>query len=384
MSGNTDDYGSKGRSGLIWSASGGPWGQPPKGGNGGGSGGQPPDLEDLLKRGGDKIRQVFPGGGNRGNGRGNGRGQPPQQIGPSPWILPVAGAAVVAFWLFQCIYVVQPDEVGVVMRFGKAQQELSQPGLHFALWPVDQVETAAILKENQDDIGIARGDVQQARNTGIMLSGDQNLVDVDFSVIWKVSDPYKFLFKVAENRDVVRMVAEAAMREYVGRTPADEFRTRGRNQAQIAVQQLIQQTLDNYDAGVTVIAVNLQRADPPSEVIDAFEEVQRAQQDQDKFKQDATAYANKTLGDARGQAAQIRQAASGYKDSVIDRATGEAQRFESVLAEYQKAPEVTRQRLYIDAMADVLSTTNKVVVDPKAGANGVTPYLPLNQLQNRQ
>lgn len=355
---------------------GGPWGQPPRGPFGGGN---KPDLGDLIGKGFNQFWRAFGGGNGTGGGRPGGRGPAPL---PSSFSLMVTVLAliVVAVWFSQCIYVVQPDEVGVVLRFGKAEPDFTEPGLHFALWPVDNVERAAVRRENQYDIGAASGSPnRQSNETGIMLSGDQNLVDVDFSVMWRIADPYKYLFSVAANRDVVEMVAEASMREYVGRTRADEFRTRGRSQAQDSVKDLIQHTLDAYGAGVTVLAVNLKRADPPGEVIDAFEEVQRAQQDQDKFRQDAQAYANKTLGDARGQAAQIRETAAGYKDRVIAEANGQAQQFTSVETQYAKAPEITRQRLYIETMSDVLAGVNKVIVDPKLG-NGVQSYLPLPQL----
>ncbi|WP_181707303.1 FtsH protease activity modulator HflK [Chthonobacter rhizosphaerae] len=344
----------------------GPWGQPPRGGGGGGA---PPDLEELLRRSQDRLKRVLPGGGGGGPGGGGSR-----------LAVPLVLAALVGLWLYESIYVVQPDEVGVELRFGEVKPELNDPGIHFHLWPVESVELPAVLKENQENIGISVA--RSANDTSIMLSGDQNLVDVEFSVLWRISDPVKFLFNVADQQNVVRVVAESAMREYVGRTRADEFRTRGREAAQQAVRNLIQGTLDSYDAGITVTAVNLERADPPREVIDAFEEVQRAQQDQDKFKQDAQAYSNKRLGDARGESSQIREAALGYRDRVVAEATGESQRFRDVYEEYAKAPEITRKRLYLETMEGVLANSNKVILDQSSG-NGVVPYLPLPEIQRR-
>lgn len=342
----------------------GPWGQPPRGGGGGGS---PPDLEELLRRSQDRLKKVLPGGGGSGGGG-------------SRLAVPLVLAGILGLWLYESIYVVQPDEVGVELRFGQVKPELNEPGIHFHFWPIESVELPAVLKENQENIGVSVA--RNANDGSIMLSGDQNLVDVEFSVLWRISDPVKFLFNVADQQNVVRVVAESAMREYVGRTRADEFRTRGRDQAQQQVRNLIQGVLDSYDAGIAVTAVNLERADPPREVIDAFEEVQRAQQDQDKFKQDAQAYANKRLGDARGEASQVREAALGYRDRVVAEATGESQRFRDVYEEYAKAPEITRKRLYLETMEGVLANSNKVILDQNGG-NGVVPYLPLPEVQRR-
>jgi membrane protease subunit HflK len=353
-----------------WKGNGnGPWGQPPRGGGGGG-GGNPPDLEELLRRGQDKLRRVLPGGGGGGAQQGGGGG--------GRLAIPLVIAGLVGLWLYESIYVVQADEVGVELRFGQVKPELNEPGVHFMFWPIESVEKPPVLRENQENIGITTA--RNGADGSIMLSGDQNLVDVEFSVLWRIADPVKFLFNVADQEQIVRLVSESAMREYVGRTRADEFRTRGREAAQQQVRQLIQTTLDGYDAGITVTAVNLERADPPREVIDAFEEVQRAQQDQDKFKQDAQAYANKRLGDARGEASQVREAALGYRDRVIAEATGESQRFLSIYEEFAKAPEVTRERMYLETMEDVLGRSNKVILDENGGGSGVVPYLPLNEL----
>ncbi len=346
----------------------GPWGQPPRGPQGGGGGGnEPPDLEELLRRGQDKIRRLLPGGG-------GGRPGPGESTGILT-ALPLIAVAAVGFWLYQSIYVVQPDEVGVELLFGKVKPELNEPGIHFAFWPIEQVETPAFRKENQEVIGGG-----PASGTGsIMLSGDQNLVSVEFSVLWKIDDPIKYLFQVNNQPDIVRKVSESVMREVVGRTRADEFRTTGREAAQLQVQEIVQRTLDSYDAGVRINTINITRADPPPEVQDAFGEVQRAQQDQDKFKQDAQAYANKRLGDARGEASQVREAALGYRDQVIAEATGGAQRFTSVYQEYVKAPEITRERIYLETMEGVLAKTNKVLLD-SGSTQGVLPYLPLPEI----
>lgn len=346
-----------------WKGGNGPWGQPPRNPK---SGNEPPDLDDLIKRGQDKIRQWLPGGGGRGAGE------------PSPLaVLPLVAAAVVGFWLYESIYVVQPDEVGIELLFGKVKPEINEPGIHFAFWPIERVEKPALLKENLEALG---GSNSSTSSDSIMLSSDQNLVSVEFSVLWRISDPVKFLFRVADQPNLVRMVSESVMREVVGRTRADEFRTTGRDVAQVAVRSRVQETLDLYQAGISITAVNVTRADPPVEVSDAFGEVQRAQQDQDKFKQDAQAYANKRLGDAHGESSQIREAALGYRDQVIADATGAAQRFKSVYEEYTKAPDVTRERIYLETMEGILSKTDKLIVDGDS-TQGVLPYLPLPALK---
>lgn len=355
------------QSGGGWKGGGnGPWGQPPRGNGGGGGGGgnNPPDLEELLRRSQDRLKRVLPGGG-RGGSPGGGK-----------LIAPAVLAVVAAFWLYECVYVVQPDEVGVELRFGHVKPELNEPGIHFMLWPIESVEKPPLRKESQTNIaGTARG----SGDNSIMLSGDQNLVNVEFSVLWQIDDPVKYLFNVNEQENLVRVVGESAMREYVGRTRADEFRTTGRDAAQLAVAQLIQTTLNTYEAGVRVKGVNITRADPPSQVSDAFGEVQRAQQDQDKVKQDAQAYANQRLGEARGEASQRREAAIGYRDQVIAEATGAAQRFSDVYEQYAKAPEIIRKRIYLETMEGVLSKSEKVILGEGAGSD-VMPYLPLPAL----
>jgi membrane protease subunit HflK len=360
---------SGGSGGGGWKGgSGGPWGQPPGGGgSNGGGGNRPPDLEELLRRSQDRLRSVLPGGGGRG--------------GSSNAL--VGGAIVVGLigiWLYNSIYFVQPQEIGVELRFGEVKPELNGPGPHFHWWPIESVELPPVLQENQENIGFT-GARQTTGETALMLSGDQNLVEVGFSVLWRIEDPVAYLFNVADQQDVVRMVAESAMREYVGRTNADEFRTEGLNAAQEAVQALTQGTLNNYSSGIAVTAINIVAANPPQDVADAFEEVQRAQQDQIRFQQEAQAYANERLGDARGEAAQVGETALGYRDQVIANATGEAQRFRSVYEEYVQAPDVTRQRLYLEALSDVLANSDKVILDEEGA--GVVPYLPLPEVNRR-
>lgn len=338
---------------------GGPWGQKPRGGGPGGN--TPPDLEDIIRRGQDRLRQSLPGGGTSGFA-----------------IAALVGIVLVAFWLFQAIYTVQPDELAVELRFGKPKEEISEPGLHFHLWPIETYEKAQI-SEKQLNIGGrgAAGAVQ-----GIMLSGDQNIVDVQFSVIYRVNDPRAFLFNVADPEGALRQISESAMREVVGRRPVQDVFRDDRAGIAEAVRAIIQTTLDSYGAGISVRAVSIEDAAPPREVADAFSEVQRAEQDEDRFVEESNQYSNQQLGQARGEAAQIREDAAAYKNRIVQEARGEAQRFISVYDQYVKAPEVTRKRLFLETMEGVYKNSEKVIVEQGNG-QGVVPYLPLTEL-NRQ
>jgi len=336
---------------------GGPWGQGPRGPQG--PQGQAPDLEDIIRRGQDRLKRALPGGG-----------------GMNPAFLGLIAILVLAFWLFQAIYTVQPDELAVELRFGKPKEELSEPGLHFHWWPIETVE-----KANTAEKLIAIGDPRGNNATGLMLSGDQNIVDVKFSVAYSVSDPRAYLFNVADPDDIVRQIGESAMREAVGRRPAQDIFRDDRQGIAENVRQIVQTTLDAYGAGITVNAISIEDAAPPREVADAFDEVQRAEQDEDRFVEESNQYSNQKLGQARGEAAQIREDAAGYKNRVVQEAEGEAQRFVSVYEEYAKAPDVTRKRLFLETMERILRGSNKVIVDESG--QGVVPYLPLPELQRR-
>lgn len=335
----------------------GPWGQGPKGPSG--PQGSPPDLEDIIRRGQDRLRRALPGGG-----------------GASPAVFGLIAAALVVLWAFKAVYTVQPDEVAVELRFGKPKAELSQPGLHFHWWPIETVETANIAEQL---VSIGGGSTS---GDGLMLSGDQNIVNVQFSVAYQVSDPKAYLFDVSDPGGMLQQVAESAMREAVGRRPAQDIFRDDRQGIAASVREIIQTTLDGYKAGLNVNAISIEDAAPPREVADAFDEVQRAEQDEDKFVEQANQYSNQKLGQARGAAAQIREDAAAYKNRVVQEAEGEAQRFISVYDEYAKAPEVTRKRLYLETMERVLKDSSKVIVEQGNG-QGVVPYLPLPALQQK-
>lgn len=337
---------------------GGPWGQGPRGP--GGPQNTPPDLEEIIRRGQDRLKNALPGGG-----------------GFNPAFIGLGLAVLVALWAFQSIYTVQPDEVAVELRFGKPKEELSRPGLHFHWWPIETVEIAKTA-ERLVNIGEDRGN----NASGLMLSGDQNIVNVKFSVAYQVADPRQFLFNVAEPEEMIRQVAESAMREAVGRRPAQDIFRDDRQGIADSVRTIIQATIDQYQSGLVVNAISIEDAAPPREVADAFDEVQRAEQDEDRFVEESNQYSNQKLGQARGEAAQVREEAAAYKNRVVQEAQGEAQRFISVYDEYAKAPDVTRKRLFLETMEKVYGGANKVIVEQGSG-QGVVPYLPLPELQRR-
>ena len=329
----------------------GPWGQGPRQQR---PGGTPPDLEDIIRKGQDKLKDVLPGGGGRGM-----------------WLLILLALGVI--WGLNSFYRVQPDEAGVVLRFGEYARTTG-PGLNFAVWPIETVEKVPVGRENQLSFG-------NTDEESLMLAGDQNIVDIKFTVLWRIRDPEDFLFDVNTPELLTRLVAESAMREVVGRTPAEEIRTRGRLKVQEEVKALTQATLDRYKAGIQITSVQLEKADPPAQVIDAFEEVQRAEQNLNKFIREAERYRNRVLGEARGRSAQIIEQAKAYKAKVVAEAKGEAERFTQVLQQYRKAPDVTRKRLYIETMEKVLGKSGKIVLDTEK--TGVLPYLPLDRLQQQ-
>jgi membrane protease subunit HflK len=341
--------------------SGGPWGQGPRGGRPQGS---PPDLEEIIRRGQDRLKTMIPGGGGTVN----------------PVVAGLVVLGLVVMWGFKAVYTVQPDELGVELRFGVPKDEVSMPGLHFHWWPLETVEKVVTAEKL---LNIGDGSRTGSGTSGLMLSGDQNLVNVQFTVAYQVSDPKDNLFNVADPEAMVRQVAESAMREVVGRRPAQDIFRDDRSGIAADVRDIVQSTLDNYRAGLTVNAISIEDAAPPREVADAFDEVQRAEQDEDRFVEEANQYSNQQLGRARGEAAQIREEAAAYKGRVVREAEGEAQRFLSVYEEYAKAPDVTRKRLYLETMERVLKNTNKVIINQESGP-GVVPYLPLTEIDRRR
>jgi membrane protease subunit HflK len=358
---------------MPWRNQGGPGG--PGGGNGGGGpwgpgpgGPQPPNLEELLRKGQDRFKGFVP------RVPGGGRG------------LTLIVLIAVAFWLASGFYRVQPDEQGVVLRFGE-WVKTTQPGLNYHLpAPIATAETPKVTRVNRVDIGFRTG-AEFGRSTAtrdvgeesLMLTGDENIVDIDFTVFWLIKDAGEFLFNIQRPETTVKAVAESAMREVVGKTPIQSAMTEGRLQIEDATQLLIQQILDEYKAGIQITEVKLQKVDPPAAVIDAFRDVQAARADLERQRNEAEAYANDIIPRARGEAERMFQEAEGYKQEVVARAEGEAARFLSVYKEFALAREVTTRRIYIETMEKVLRDMNKIIIDSEGGS-GVIPYLPLNEL----
>ncbi|KAA5603198.1 FtsH protease activity modulator HflK [Blastochloris sulfoviridis] len=365
---------------MPWSnqsGGGGPWGQGPRGPWGSGpqpSGSTPPDLEDLIRKGQDRLRSVLPPGGSLG-----GRG------------LALGGLALVLLWLATGFYRVEPDEQGVVLRFGKYVYS-TDAGLNYHWpWPIETALTPKVTTVNRIDIGMRQFD-DARRNTitrdvpeeSLMLTGDENIVDIDFTVFWQIAKAGDFLFNIQNQEGTIKAVAESAMREVVGRRDIQPILTGARQAIEAGVQELMQKTLDDYGAGVMIRQVQMQKVDPPSQVIDAFRDVQAARADAERLQNEAQSYANRVVPEARGDAARVIQSAEGYRERTVAEARGAASRFTQIFDEYRKAPEVTRQRIYLETMERVFGGMDKVIIDQRGGqSQGVVPFLPLDALQRR-
>ena len=351
---------------------GSPWGSPPGGRNGSGRGGQrPPNIDEVVEKIQKLINKLIPGG---------------KSGGSKPVIFGLILLVVV--WAFSGLYRVLPDEQGVVLRFGKFVTT-TQPGLNYHIpYPIETVLTPKVTKVNRIDIGF-RSASDSGRSSGVgdvpeeslMLTGDENIVNIDFSVFWVIKDAGKFLFKIQSPVETVKAAGETAMREVIAKSNLQPILTAGRSRIEIEVQDIIQSLLDEYESGIQITQVQTQKADPPDQVIDAFRDVQAARADMVRSKNEAEAYANDVIPRARGDAAKILQEAEAYKKQVVAAAEGEASRFVAIYNEYAKAKRVTQERMYLETMEKVLADIDKVIIDRKAG--GVVPYLPLPELSKK-
>ncbi|MBT4018979.1 MAG: FtsH protease activity modulator HflK [Alphaproteobacteria bacterium] len=344
---------------------GGPWGQ-------GGGGQQPPDLEEILRRGQDNLKKFMPGGGGSGK------------------IVVLIGLVLVALWASSGIYKVGADEQGVVMRFGEYDGLPKPPGLHYHLpSPIETALTPKVTRINRIDVGYrtsgdtgrttARRDVSEE---SLMLTGDENIVDIDFAVFWRIKDAGQYLFNIDNPEATVKATAESAMREIIGKTNIAAAFAEGRQKIEQSTLELLQKVLDGYSSGIQVTEVKLQKVDPPAAVIDSFRDVQRAKADAERLRNEAEGYSNDILPRARGEAEQMIQEASAYKAEVVARAEGDANRFLAVYNEFVQAKDITTKRLYLETMEEVLRGMTKIVIDGKGG-QGVVPYLPLPELKKR-
>ncbi|HGG65610.1 MAG TPA: FtsH protease activity modulator HflK [Rhodobacteraceae bacterium] len=369
-----------GNNGGPWGGGGNNGGDDNRGGGGkrpGQDGPQIPELEEIVKKGQEQLRVLMGGGRGRGGNGSGGQGGQPGGPGLTKGTIGLGLLAAAAVWSFASFYTVKPEEQSVELFLGKYSQT-GNPGLNFAPWPVVTKEVVVVTRERTVDIGVGN----RGGDAGLMLTGDENIVDIDFQVVWNINDPAKFLFTLEDPDLTIQAVSESAMREIIAQSNLAPILNRDRGAIASKLQELIQFTLDSYDSGINIVRVNFDRADPPKEVIAAFLDVQAAEQERDQLEKEADAYANKKQAEARGQSAQILQVAEGYRARVVNEAEGEASRFSAVLKEYQKAPEVTRQRLYLETMEEVLGNVDKIILDENSqGGQGVVPYLPLNELR---
>ena len=357
---------------MAWNPKGGPWG----GGSGPWGSGQPPseppNIEEMLRRSQERFRQVLPG--RFGGGRGV-----------------VLGVAVVlALWLATGFYRVQPGEQGVELLFGRFVKATT-PGLNY--WfpgPIGEVITPNVEQTNQITIGF-RGGAEAGRGQGtrdvpqesLMLTRDQNIIDVDFLVQWRIKDAAAYLFNIRDPEGTIKLVAESSVREIMGQTDLEDALTSRRQEVDTRTRELMQQILDGYGSGVLIAEVKQLKVDPPAEVIDAFNDVQRARQDKDRAVNEALAYRNDIVPRAKGEAERIIQDATAYKEKLTREADGEANRFVSVYDAYLTGRDVTLRRLYLERMQDVLSKAEKVIIGTEASGSGVVPYLPLPEIGRR-
>ena len=376
---------------MFWKSQGGgggPWGSGPRGGgpwggNRGGGGGpgprgrgpQPPDFEELLRRGQDRFRRVLPGGFRTGTG------------------IAIVLLGILVIWLASGFYRVLPDEVGVVLRFG-AYNRTTQPGLNYHLpTPIEKALTPSVTRVNRTEIGYRSAEGTTARGGGtrqvpeeaLMLTGDENIVDINFTVFWVIKSAQAYLFNIRDPDATVKSAAESAMREVVGETPIAQALSEGRGKIETDTQHLLQGILDTYGAGIELTQLQLLRVDPPAPVIDAFRDVQRALADRERLRNEAESYRNDIVPRARGDAVRITQEAEAYRQEIIARAQGDSDRFLSVYKAFKVSQDVTQQRLYLETMEEILKNSNKVIIDKSAqGESGVLPYLPLPALGSGQ
>jgi membrane protease subunit HflK len=359
-----------------------PWGRP-QGNQDGNKPRRPQDINDLgLEEILRKAKQNF---GNYGGGSGANISMP----NPKKYIMFGLLAALV-LWLLSGIYFIQPNQHGVVLTFGKYTRTDELPGPKWrAPWPIQSVKVVDVMMERRIQIGFSsqdKGFTQSqngnVHNESLMLTGDENIVDINFVVLWRVANAKDYLYSIRDPEDTIAMVAASTMREIIGQNKIQPILTDARTKIQSDARVLMQKLLDEYNSGVTINNVQLQKVDPPAAVVDAFNEVQRARQTKETLKNQAETYRNEIIPVAKGQAEKMRQEAEAYKQQIVKRAEGDASRFNSILAAYRNAPEVTSDRMYLETMEEILQNTKTVILGSN-GAGNVLPYLPLNELKKQ-
>jgi|LNFM01.1.fsa_nt_gb modulator of FtsH protease HflK len=352
------------------------WGRRPGGGNQG-----PPDLDEIWRNLNRKLNRLLggKGGGNDGGGAAGGGGPSPGAVGGGAGLLV---GLVVVVWLASGFYIVNEGQEGVVLRFGKFV-ETTQPGPRWHLpYPVESAEVVNVKQVRTVEVGYRNNVKSKVLKEALMLTDDENIVDVQFAVQYVLKSPNDYLFNNRGPDDSVLQAAETAIREIVGRSSMDFVIFEGRAEVAARAQKLMQEILDRYGTGISISKVTMQNAQPPEQVQAAFDDAVKAGQDRERQKNEGEAYANDVIPRARGMAARLIQEAEGYRSRVIEQSQGDASRFRQIVVEYNKAPQVTRDRLYIDAMQQIMSNTSKVLVDQKSGSNLL--YLPLDKLMQAQ
>ncbi|MBB3992997.1 membrane protease subunit HflK [Sulfitobacter undariae] len=365
-----------------------------RGNNGGGDKPPIPEIDELVKKGQEHLRVLMGGGGRSkgtGGGSGGGTGGPELTRGTIGVGVLVAAAA----WLFASTYTVRPEQQSIELFLGKFSG-IGTEGLNFAPWPFVTAEVFDVTTNRTETLGTQRSTND---NGGLMLTTDENIVDIDFQVVWNIKDAQQFKFSLRDPDSSVRAISESAMREVIAQSELAPILNRDRGLVEEKVKELIQVTLDNRNTGINVLRVNVNKVDPPSRtvvvtntdgsteqvsVVDAFRDVQAAAQERDRLERQADAYANQKTAEARGESAKMLEAAEGYRAREVNGAIGEASRFEAVLTEYTAAPEVTRKRLYLETMEKVFGQVDKIILENnqgEGGGQGVVPYLPLNELR---
>lgn len=355
---------------MAWNEPGGnrndndPWG------TGGGRGGKdqgPPDLDEALKKGLDKLNKLLGGKGKGNNSGGNGSSSGGSSGGFGA-VLAIAAIVFVGYVVFQSFYTVDEQERAVVLRFGEYSRT-EPPGLHFKVPLIDNVNLVRVTN------------VRTAESSGQMLTQDENLVSVDLQVQYRVGNAQAYVLNVRDSNQALAFATDSALRHEVGSSELDGVLTEGRAELAVRIEQRLRTFLKDYSTGLELVRVNVESTQPPEPVQDAFREVQRAREDEQQVKEEAERYRNKVVPEARGRAQRLTEEASAYKEQVIERARGETSRFLAVLGVYNQAPEVTRERMYIQAVETVLSNASKIMVDTESSDNMM--YLPLDRLTNR-
>ncbi|MDV2077742.1 FtsH protease activity modulator HflK [Marinobacter xestospongiae] len=354
---------------MAWNEPGGnrndndPWGT---GGGRGGNDQGPPDLDEALKKGLDRLNKMLGGkGGNSGNGSGGSSSGGGTGFGA---LLVVAVIVFAIYVVWQSFYTVDEQERAVVLRFGE-YNKTENPGLRFKVPLIDNVTKVRVTN------------VRNAESRGQMLTQDENLVTVDLQVQYRVASARDYVLNVRDSNQALAFATDSALRHEVGSSQLDDVLTEGRAELAVRVEQRLQSFLEEYGTGLEIVRVNVESTQPPAPVQDAFREVQRAREDEQRLKEEAETYRNKVVPEARGRAQRMVEEATAYKEEVIERARGETSRFLEMLAVYQRAPRVTRERMYLQAMETVMSSTSKILVDTKGGNNMM--YLPLDRLMNQ-